>query len=326
MPKIMGSVKPSRFGINAFVRGNSGPDSFTQSGITSRATGAQARICLPIFAALLAVFFAACERKTETAAPPLPNPSASPPLATATRPPLQGTPPEVTPPQEEPPEATPPPEESAIPEPPPPPPLAYGEGELPPFPWPPPKASAFQVLPRNLLVAENKPARLEDVNATLLDAFQHCGYSDTSYYSVPDGFAIASRIEQINADGTPSSNRWSLDVWYIEKVSIKTYLRALFKAPRGHYRVIVFIVTPHPFSEGNTELSASEAEKLVTKGADTLSGPIGDREYSSNYKCTALIYEFKVTGQKATFVQPSEITSQMHLENAGLLAALSQPK
>lgn len=216
---------------------------------------------------------------------------------------------------------TPPPEEISVQPPP-----QFVEERPPPFPWPPPKASAFQVLPRKLLVGEKETVRLKDVNTTLNSAFEHCGYSDRSYYTVPDGFAIASRIEQINEDGTPSSNRWSLDVPSMEEVSIKAYLRALFKAPRGHYRVIVFIVTPHPFSQGNTELSASGAAELVSKGTDALPEAIGNREYSSNYKCTALIYEFKGTGQKAKFVQPSEITSQMHLQNAGLLAALSQPQ
>ena len=231
---------------------------------------------------------------------------------------------------------TPPLEETAEPPPPPniqpefveertPPPRQPNETP-PPFLWPPPRASAFQVLPRKLLVGEKETVRLKDVNTTLNSAFEHCGYSDRSYYTVPDGFAIASRIEQINEDGTPSSNRWSLDVPSMEEVSIKAYLRALFKAPRGHYRVIVFIVTPHPFSQGDTELSASGAAELVSKGANTLPEAIGNREYSSNYECTALIYEFEGTGQTAKFVRPSEITSQMHLQNAGLLAALSQPQ
>jgi hypothetical protein len=184
----------------------------------------------------------------------------------------------------------------------------------PPFLWPPPRASAFQVLPRKLLVGEKETVRLKDVNTTLNSAFEHCGYSDRSYYTVPDGFAIASRIEQINEDGTPSSNRWSLDVPPMEEVSIKAYLRALFKAPRGHYRVIVFIVTPHPFSQGDTELSASGAAELVSKGANTLPEAIGNREYSSNYKCTALI---RVRGTGQTVVcSAARSHHKMHLQNA----------
>ena len=182
------------------------------------------------------------------------------------------------------------------------------------------------MLPRKLIVEDKESVRLEDVNASLDSALEQCGYSDRTYYSVPDGFAIASRVEQINEDGTPSSDRWSLDLSYMKKVSIKAYLRALFEAPVGHYRVIVFVVTPHPFSQRKAEISASEAWALVTQGADTLPEAIGKREYSSKYKCTALIYEFKGTGHKAKFVRPSEIPSQMHLQNAGLLAALSQPK
>ena len=41
----------------------------------------------------------------------------------------------------------------------------------------------------------------------------------------------------------------------------------------------------------------------------------------------ALIYEFKTLGGgEATFVEPSEITGQMHLEKSGLLSALSRSR
>ncbi len=48
---------------------------------------------------------------------------------------------------------------------------------------------------------------------------------------MPGGFAIASLIEQINKDGSPSSNLWSLVLPYMEELSIKAYLLALFEAP-----------------------------------------------------------------------------------------------
>ncbi len=83
---------------------------------------------------------------------------------------------------------------------------------------------------------------------------------------MPDCFAIASRIEQINRGCEPQAVIGALfDALYMEEVSIKAYLQALFKAPRVHYRVIVFIVTPHPFSQGNAELSASGAAEFVRK-------------------------------------------------------------
>ena len=62
-----------------------------------------------------------------------------------------------------------PPEEIPVPEPPPQQPEIqpeFVEERPPPFPWPPPKASAFQVLPRKLLVGEKETVRLKDVNTT----------------------------------------------------------------------------------------------------------------------------------------------------------------
>src|SRR5580700_7816479 len=82
------------------------------------------------------------------------------------------------------------------------------------FPWPPPRASAFAVVRRDLLVRTEANPRLATVAAALEDAFSKAGYFEFSYHKgVPDGFALASRIEQINSDGTPKeeTERWSLD-------------------------------------------------------------------------------------------------------------------
>ena len=198
--------------------------------------------------------------------------------------------------------------------------------KIPQFPWPPPKASAFEVIPRELLVPENQTVLLDDVNDSLDKAFRECGYGDKSDYAVPDGFAIASRIEQINPDGTPAADRWSVNASFIKEFSLRAYLSALFTAGNpGHYRIIVFIITPHPFVQADVEVSPPEAQKWVKAGWNLLPAEIGSHEYSSDYNCTALIYEFQRVGINATrFVEPSEMTGRLHLEKAGLLTALSR--
>jgi hypothetical protein len=211
--------------------------------------------------------------------------------------------------------------------------LEVGEGapppepEIPEFPFPPPQASAFDSVPRELLAAGKARPKLKDVDAVLSAAFAKCGYGEKSFYAVPDGFAMASRLEQINADGSFGANRWSLATAAMTSFSIESYLRALFQAREGHFRVVVFVVTNHPFQQTEAKVSSDEAKNWVKKGLSELPRKIGDRDFTDDYVCTALIYEFKTLGGgQAQFVEPSEITGHTHLEKSGLLSALARPR
>jgi len=201
------------------------------------------------------------------------------------------------------------------------------EPEIPQFPFPPPQASAFDTVPRELLVANTARPKLKDVDAALSAAFTKCGYGEKSFYAVPDGFAMASRLEQINPDGSFSANRWSLQTATMSSFSIEAYLRALFQARAGHFRVVVFMVTNHPFQQTDVKVTSEEAKNWLKKGVNELPKKIGDRDYTDDYVCTALIYEFQTLGGgEARFVEPSEITGRTHLEKSGLLPALAHAR
>ena len=200
------------------------------------------------------------------------------------------------------------------------------EEAVPEFPWPPPKASASDTISRELLLGRPEHPLLRDAAAALDLAFRKTGYGERSYYNVPGGFAMASRIEQMNPDGTPKepADRWSLEVPPMRKFSFSAYLTALFRARPGYYRVIVFVVTSHPFSQSSAKPTSDDVELWATSGLNALPEGIASRDYTSAHRCTALIYEFKRTGtQHAEFVDPSEITGQIHLEKSGLLAAFN---
>jgi hypothetical protein len=195
------------------------------------------------------------------------------------------------------------------------------------FPFPPPRSSAFQVIPRELLVAGRPRVLLKDIATELDSAFTACGYGEKTYYGIPDGFAMVSRIEQINEDGTPNSHRWSLETIPIEKFSLRAYLNALFKARSGHYRVIAFIATPHSFTPKNVEVTSDQTTEWFFGGSTTLPEEIGNREYSASHACTAFIYEFRrIAGGQPEFVKPSQMTGRTHLEKAGLWVALAKPQ
>ena len=198
---------------------------------------------------------------------------------------------------------------------------------IPSFPWPPPKASAFEKISNKLLKTDTQKSLLQDVANRLESAFDQAGYGERSYHVVPNGFALVSRIEQINLDGTSKNipDRWSVDTKNIGKaISLRDYIKALFNAPQGRYRVIVFIVTDAPFTPNNKPPTEKESEEWIHDGSVALPQAIAKRVYSENFYTTALIYEFeRLSGDTdAALKIPSDLLGKDHLQKAGILTAL----
>ena len=202
----------------------------------------------------------------------------------------------------------------------------YEENNLaqyPKFPWPPPPSSASSEIPTEFL---REPAvetlYLHDVEKKILDALNSAGYYEKKYFSVPGGFAMATRLEQINYDGTSKEGRqrWQTKVSSLQKFNFKQYINALFKANKGLFRIIVFIITPHPFSQTGLKVRQEEAIGWLSAGLNVLPSSIGNIEYSKNCNCHALIYEFeKLSHDKsAKPVVPGYLEGRTHLEKAKL--------
>ncbi|MCK4785602.1 MAG: hypothetical protein KAV87_17745 [Desulfobacteraceae bacterium] len=198
---------------------------------------------------------------------------------------------------------------------------------IPKFPWPPPRASATAEIPARFFSSQPSDVlRLRDVKRALQDALESCGYFEKSYYSVPDGFAMATRLEQINRDGTSKEppDRWAVEVQRPREFSLKAYLVALFTATPGYYRIIVFIVTSTPFYQTRRMVSRQEAMDWLGSGLNELPDSIGELEYSEKYTCTALIYEFEQPnpGEPGELKIPSNLQGRTHLVKANLWQAL----
>jgi hypothetical protein len=198
---------------------------------------------------------------------------------------------------------------------------------IPQFPWPPPLASATGVIPRSLLPSPQDKL-LMDVDRRLVSALDACGYVGKSYYAVPDGFALVTQIEQINSNGSSKKppDRWSAELGSVSSFSLSSYLEALFTANPGRYRVIVFVVTSHPFSQSDVRVSKEEAFHWLATGLNQLPPAIGAIKVTDSYSATALIYEFEEprTGEQAKFVEPSALTYEDHLKKSNLWAALEK--
>ena len=197
---------------------------------------------------------------------------------------------------------------------------------IPEFPWPPPLASAVATVPRSLIENAGSTTRLADVAARLEGAFYQAGYGEMSWYRVPEGFAIISRLEQLNSDGTPlqGDDRFSAEL--ARPRGLKALVTDLFFAREGHYRVIAFVVTPVPIQQSPQRLSRSRAAGLISSGADRLPKDTGSQLFTENHRCTAIIYEFvqRTADHHAEFVSPGTLDGATHLRRSGILNALER--
>lgn len=218
-----------------------------------------------------------------------------------------------------PPQSSPPPPQSSLPPP---------SVRFPEFPWPPPHASTFHVLDPSLLAIGREEPVLGDVAELLEYALIRTGYGEFGFYFVPGGFAMATRIEQIHADGSPKElpERWvaEMEPLSLRDFSLQRYIEALFLAAEGRYRVVVFIVTSDPFSQGSEIVSQEQAKVWLRGGLQRLPQLLRDTPYSEEHACTALIYDFQQSapGVGAVLKDPSPLPAKAHLEKSGILGGL----
>jgi hypothetical protein len=194
---------------------------------------------------------------------------------------------------------------------------------LPDFPWPPPAASASYVLPQRLFGSRTTVGEATDA---IIAALERNGYVERSFYGTPaPGVALITRLERINDDGSPAAaERWAAGGYQNDALNLAQFLRGLFYADPGRYRVIVFIIQDQPFTQAPEKaFSGEQAEALLPSGANVLPPEVAERPVAESH-CTALIYEFANDGTAMRKVQ-SRLTGMQHLEKAGLLAALEKP-
>jgi tetratricopeptide (TPR) repeat protein len=192
---------------------------------------------------------------------------------------------------------------------------------LPSFPWPPPASSARYDFPQETF---KRYRTVGDVSDAILDALRHSGYVEYSFFQTGDGgVALVTRLEKITNDGTPAAEgeRWPAG-FNNDPASFIGFVRGLFYARPGHYRVIVFILQEASFTQSRDTVTGQTAEDWLTGGANKLPPAIRQRPFGKDSTCTALIYEFASDGSAAVKGVVSTLTGRQHLQRAGLLAVL----
>lgn len=206
---------------------------------------------------------------------------------------------------------------------------------IPGFPTHPPLASAWASLPP--LVAAGGHPRLGDFDRVLSRALDRVGYGTKGYYSYRDGFALATRIEQIFPDGRsmPMPARFTL-LPPVPKVFSLSYLEGIVVPRKGYFRVIVFIVTDLPIVQTQDPATSEQAAGWPSGGATKLPSKISKAEAPNGISVTAFIYEFKnstaddsskLTLLDSATIQGAEplLDAKQHLQESGLWAALGLP-
>ena len=190
-------------------------------------------------------------------------------------------------------------------------------------PWPPPKPSARLDLPPEAVVARPDVKSLGDVGDVLRRALKERGYYELSFYSVPEGFALATRLERIEDDGRPAPEpgRWTTGTTPV-KFELADILKRLAGVPPGRFRVIVFVVTTEAFALDARTVTSEEALGWVSGGANKLPKPYYGIPVADDTDCTALVYEFERLPVEPSGKQVSRIGARQHLDRSGLAKSL----
>ncbi len=195
--------------------------------------------------------------------------------------------------------------------------------EVPFFPWPPPSPSARYVFPQETF---KRYPTVGEVSSAILGALERSGYVERSFFQTQlSGVALVTRLERIGGDGSPApeEERWPAGFDNSPSGFID-FVRGLFYAKAGHYRVIVFVLQEKSFIPSEQKATGKDAETWLAEGANKLPPWLASRPFGKDSTCTALIYEFASDGTAVKGVV-SNLTGKQHLQKAGLLAALDVP-
>lgn len=199
--------------------------------------------------------------------------------------------------------------------------------KLPEFPWPPPPYSTRLKLDRPLLAADQPTPTNGSVASRMEQALAANGYTQVSYYAVPDGFAMTTQIERIEPNAASAAEqRWSTQIDPVSLIpfNLDAYIKALLGKNGDSFRVIVFTFTPTPFTSSGPPVPPGEAMAWVEKGATALPAALAAKPYGNDTVCTALVYEFRISSLGAALQRPSAFDGMQHLRAAGILDTLER--
>ncbi|MDM0071650.1 hypothetical protein [Variovorax sp. J31P207] len=193
---------------------------------------------------------------------------------------------------------------------------------LPDFPWPPPRFSDRDVIPRQLVGQDS--ASLLDIDARLAGALEAAGFHPGGVFRIPGGFVRVTKLEQTQPDGVPlkGDDRWSYDT--VPARDLVDYLGKLFLMNRGHFRFFVFAVTDQFAPPSTRELSIEDARVFFSRGFVKLPEEYRGVQFRGR-ECYVLIYNFERGDRMVKQQVPSTIDAKTQLQRSGLWQVLQAP-
>lgn len=190
--------------------------------------------------------------------------------------------------------------------------------------WPPPAPSATMVLPRSLISGTVELPSLAETARRLEVALEAAGYLEFRYYEIPGGFALLTRLERINSDGTPRAGDARWDLGSHSNYSLRDLIMGVFFGNPGRYRIIAFVFTDEAWEFEQEEVTIADATRWFTVGSLWLPSRTGERPFTERHGATALIYDFNQIkiDEAASILLPSPIQGRTHLEQSMILVHL----
>jgi hypothetical protein len=95
---------------------------------------------------------------------------------------------------------------------------------------------------------------------------------------------------------------------------------ALFLAPMGRYRLVVFVVSPQNFVTAKGVISRDKVLEWLSGGSVSLDEVFRNIKFDDTFRITALIYEFYASGrsEEPRLERPSTLSGDQHLAGAHL--------
>ena len=190
-------------------------------------------------------------------------------------------------------------------------------------------------LPSGLLTRarQGRNPVLKDAADALDRLMVSAGYSQRAYFQLRDqgqivGFALVTRMERIHEDGRPfPAEQRFIPAGAPDQFDVLSFLKSLFVAPVGYYRVIALTVSRRVVEVGGSPLTEAGAERLLRHGGSRLAGCVARYPLTDDYNVDALVYEFRHAPEeteapdKAVMqLTPGKLDPGLHLRKAGILA------
>jgi hypothetical protein len=175
------------------------------------------------------------------------------------------------------------------------------------FSFPPPQPVDSAEIPNQFLTEGISNPTFSTVAKVISDKLEKANYTRGKYsyfWNTENEFAIVTKMERINIDGTPfldSSGvvdaRWEINDYLPTAENSGEYFRYLIGGKKVFYRVFAFIVTNKDYSFfDNSPPSFEMAQKWKRLGNSGLgvgaTSTVKEIEFTDQYHCFALLYLF----------------------------------